>query len=253
MTKKIIFNIILTLFFLFSLVTFSNSQEKTFKKTDVKKEEAKNEVRRAIFSIGFSAPAIGNDPCQGVEKTMGGMKKYGSESFSLANLPSRPTISVGRQGQIMEGEGSSYSAENVCYEGSDPQGNRCVEATANPDGTTTLKNTSEDKCAVVMGEKQTVSLAPKSEITINTEKKEPNPFLEGLGKARSWIMDNLPDWAKSSSSPSKGSAVGARGNCDPEGIAGGCRVNAGYGVVHETLPEYLNAMAEGEKKDLQKD
>lgn len=248
MTKKIILNIILALFFIFSLATFSNSQEKLFKKINVKKEEAPDEVRRAIFSIGISAPAIGNDPCQGTGKTTGGIKKYNPESFSLGKLPSKPTISDGRQGQIMEGEGSSYSAENICYEGSDPQGNKCSEAIANPDGTTTFKNTSEDKCVVVINEKQTVSLAPNSEITINTEKKESNPVLEGLGKAWSWLRKDLPDWAKSS----KGSVTGVRGNCDPEGIAGGCRVNAGYGVVHKTLPEYLNAMAEDEKKGLAK-
>ncbi|MFN3480084.1 MAG: hypothetical protein ACK415_06820 [Thermodesulfovibrionales bacterium] len=260
MYKKILINLLTTTFF-FSVVNYlqaqegfyKKTQEKLYRKENVKKEEARNEVGRAIFSIGFSAPAIGNDPCQGVEKTMGGMKKYTLPGAAeLTGLPTKPSVSVGRQGQIMEGETSSYHAENVCYEGYDFQGNKCVEATANPDGTTTFKNTSEDKCVIVMNDKQTLSLAPKSEVTLNTERKDPNPVLEGIRKARSWITDKLPDWTKSSSSPSKSSAVGVRGNCDPEGVAGGCIVNAGSGVVQTTIPEYINTMAEAERKGLAK-
>lgn len=104
MAKKIVFNIILTLVPLFLLATFSNSQEKLFKKINVKKEEAPDEVKRAIFSIGFSAPAIGNDPCQGVEKTMGGVKIQHKSPAEATGLPGRPTISIGRQGQAMAGE-----------------------------------------------------------------------------------------------------------------------------------------------------
>ncbi len=233
---------------------FLNAEEKNFRKFNVKKEEAQNEVGRAIFSIGFSAPAIGNDPCQGVEKTMGGTKKHSPESGSLGRLPGKPSVSIGKQGQIMEGEISSYSAENVCYEGYDSQGNKCVEATANPDGTTTFKNTSDTKCTVVIDEKHTVSLSPNSEMTINTQKDESvsKDLLNSLGKARSWLIEKMPDWTKPNSSSSGNSPGGVRGNCDPEGIAGGCRVNAGDGVIQTTLPEYINTMAEAEKKGLAK-
>lgn len=240
---------ILILFLISLFLSISHAQEKIYKKTNVKEEEAEREVGRAIFSIGFSMPAIGNDPCQGVEKTMGGLKKYkpkGAAEFT--GLPTKPSTSIGKQGQIMQGE--TYSDENVCYEGYDRDGQKCVEATANPDGTTTFKNTSDQSCVIQMGENHTVSLSPKSEITINTEKKDNNWILEGLGKTRSWIMDNLPDWAKSSPSPPKGSIAGPRGNCDPEGIAGGCRVNAGSGVVLPTLPEYLDAISKWEKEGL---
>lgn len=260
MFKKISINL-LTVTFFFSVVNYldaqegfhKKTQEKLYKKDNVKKEEARNEVGRAIFSIGFSTPAIGNDPCQGVEKTMGGLETYSTKDISLGKLPGKPPISVGKQGQIMEGE-VDYSAENVCYEGYDSQGNKCVEATANPDGTITLKNTSDSKCAVVIGEKQTVELSPKSEIIMNTQQDKgvSKDLLEGLGKARSWIMDKMPDWTKSTSSPSRSTAGGVRGNCDPEGIAGGCRVNAGSGVVQATIPEYLNTMVEAEKKGLAK-
>lgn len=70
--------------------------------------------------------------------------------------------------------------------------------------------------------------------------------------ARSWIIDKIPDWAKPNPSPSRTSAVGVRGNCDPEGIAGGCRVSAGEGTVQATIPEYINTMADAERKGLAK-
>ncbi len=262
MFKKILIHLFTITFFL-SVVHYleaqvgfyTKTQEKLYRKENVKKEEARNEVGRAIFSIGFSAPAIGNDPCQGVEKTIGGMKKHsppGAGEFT--GLPSKPSVSIGKQGQIMEGEASSYPAENVSYEGIDSQGNKCVEATANPDGTMTFKNTSDSSCAVVIGEKQTLSLAPNSEITLNTQqdKSVSKDLLEGLGKARSWITDKMPDWAKPGPSRPKGSVTGVRGNCDPEGIAGGCRVSAGSGIVQATIPEYLDTMADAERKGFAK-
>ncbi len=236
---------------------YKKTQEKIYKKMNVKKEDAREAVGKAIFSIGFSSPALGNDPCQGVEKTMGGMKKYGSGGISLGKLPGKPSVSIGKQGQIMEGETSqesveSYSAENVCYEGYDAQGNKCVEATANPDGTTTFKNESDESCIIQLGDKHTLSLAPHSEITTNTQREENNPILEGLGKVRSWIIDKIPDWMEPEPSSHRTSAVGVRGNCDPEGIAGGCRINAGSGVVLPTLPEYLTFMAKAEKEGFAK-
>jgi hypothetical protein len=91
---------------------YKKTQEKIYKKTNVKREEAREEVEKAIFSIGFSSPAIGNDPCQGVEKTMGGMKKYGPGSISLGGLPKKPSVSIGKQGQVMEGEAVNREEEN---------------------------------------------------------------------------------------------------------------------------------------------
>lgn len=258
MSKK---TIIVALFILsFISVSYSQdnvykkTQEKIYKKTNVKREETREEVGRAIFSIGLSSPAIGNDPCQGVEKTMGGMKKYGADSISLGKLPGKPSVSIGKQGQVMEGETSqesveSYSAENVSYEGYDAQGNKCAEATANPDGTTTFKNESDEKCIIQIGDKHTLSLAPHSEITTNTQRKENNPILEGLleGLGKAWIIIRIKPEPSFSTS-----YVGVRGNCDPEGIAGGCRINAGSGVVLPTLPEYLTFMAKAEKEGFAK-
>lgn len=91
---------------------YKKTQEKIYKKTNVKREEAREEVGKAIFSIGFSSPAIGNDPCQGVEKTMGGMKKYGSGGISLGKLPGKPSVSIGKQGQVMEGGEVNRDEEN---------------------------------------------------------------------------------------------------------------------------------------------
>lgn len=255
MCRKCLSLIILSFTFVFLFTLQAESIEKSYKKDNVSEGEASKEIGKAIMSIGFSMPAIGNDPCQGIERTIGGMKKYSPKGASeVTGLPTKPSMSVGRQGQIMEGESSqgieAYSAENVCYEGYDREGKKCVEAIANSDGTTTFKNTSEQSCIIQIGEKHTLTLAPKSEITTNTEKEKNNPLTEGLGKARLWLLDKLPDWAKSSSSSSKGSGVGVRGNCDPEGIAGGCNINAGSGLVLPTLPEYLNAIAEAEKKGL---
>lgn len=265
MLKKILISL-LTFTFLFSAVNYLNAQEGVYKKTqeklykkeNVKKEKAQNEIGRAVFSIGFSSLAIGNDPCQGAEKPMGGLKKYGSKGITLGKLPGKPSVSVGRQGQVMEGEASTYgaetgSSENVCYEGTDWMGRNCVEATANPDGTTTFKNKVDEDCVIDMGDMGTVHLAPKSEITLNTQKDESvfKDMIEGLGKARSWIIHQLPDdWTKPQ--PSRTSPVGVRGNCDPEGIAGGCRVDAGSGVVRAPIPEYLNTMADAERKGLAK-
>ncbi|MFN3480308.1 MAG: hypothetical protein ACK415_07955 [Thermodesulfovibrionales bacterium] len=118
MPKKILISL-LTFMLFFSVVDYlqgqqefyKKTQEKLYRKENVKKEEARNEVGRAIFSIGFSAPAIGNDPCQGVEKTMGGMKKYSPKDISLGRLQGKPSVSIGRQGQIMEGE-SNREEEN---------------------------------------------------------------------------------------------------------------------------------------------
>ena len=243
------------IFLIILFVPISYAQEKIYKKPNVKEEDAQRETGRAILSTGLSMPAIGNDPCQGVEKTMGGLIKYkpkGAAEFT--GLPSKPSASVGRQGQVMEGgtsEGTqSFSAENVSYEGYDRDGIKCVEATANPDGTTTFKNTSDKSCIIQVGDRHTLSLAPKSEITTNTQKNENNPLSEGLGKVRSWLSDQLPDWLKPDPSPPRGRAGGVRGNCDPEGIAGGCRVIAGSGVVLPTLPEYLDTMAKWEKEGL---
>ncbi len=99
----------LVLFLIGSLLFTSSLSSQTkhpiFKKIGVKKEEAQNEVGRAIFSIGFSAPAVGNDPCQGVEKTMGGLKTYSLKGeVEFTGLPTKPSISIGKQGQVMEGE-----------------------------------------------------------------------------------------------------------------------------------------------------
>lgn len=224
---------------------YSEADEKVVKKENIKKQDAQREVINALYSIGLVMPSFGNDPCQGMEKTMGGMKKYGSGGISLGGIPKKPSTNIGKQGQIMEEE--SFSAENVCYESYDSTGKKCAESTSNPDGTVTFKNDSE-KCVIVMGEDYTIILSRKTEVTMNIERKDSHPILEILGKARSWIMDKMPAWPKPSPVKTKGGAGGVRGNCDPEGIAGGCIVKSGDGVVMKTLPEYLNAIAEEEKK-----
>ncbi|MEN2985051.1 MAG: hypothetical protein ABDH16_00060 [Thermodesulfovibrionaceae bacterium] len=79
--------------------------KKEIKKTNVKKEEAENEITKAIYSIGLSIPSIGNDPCQGIGKTIGGMKKYETKGASeITGLATKPSVSVGKQKQAMEGE-----------------------------------------------------------------------------------------------------------------------------------------------------
>ncbi|MCX8034301.1 MAG: hypothetical protein N3A00_03165 [Thermodesulfovibrio sp.] len=107
-----IFIIIFSPFLLSAQVKFQQMQsisevavKKEIKKTNVKQEEAENEVTKAIYSIGLSTPSIGNDPCQGIGKTIGGMKKYGTKGASeVTGLPTKPSVSVGKQEQAMEGE-----------------------------------------------------------------------------------------------------------------------------------------------------
>jgi len=81
-----------------------DQKPKVITKNNVPPENADKETASIIISLGFSSPAIGNDPCQGAQKTMGGMKKYSSSNISLGKLPSKPSVSVGKSGQAMEGE-----------------------------------------------------------------------------------------------------------------------------------------------------
>ena len=77
---------------------------KVITKNNVPPEKADKETASIIISLGFSSPTIGNDPCQGAQKPMGGMKKYSSTNISLGKLSDKPSVSVGKSGQAMEGE-----------------------------------------------------------------------------------------------------------------------------------------------------
>lgn len=129
----------------------------------------------------------------------------------------------------------------MSYEGYDSQGNKCVEATANPDGTTTFKNTSDSKCTVQIGENTTLNMASKSEVTIKTnqERTTGQQILNYVGKVWRWTQKAIG--ADHNPPQSKSSAVGVRGQCDPFGITGGCKVDKGSAWI---APPWLNPMAE---------
>jgi hypothetical protein len=81
-----------------------DQKPKVITKNNVPPENADKETASIIISLGFTSPAIGNDPCQGAQKPMGGIKKYSSTNISLGKLPGEPSVSVGKSGQAMEGE-----------------------------------------------------------------------------------------------------------------------------------------------------
>ncbi len=251
MRKKIVG---LASFIFFALMVSGGlGQPREVTRSNVRPGDSESTAMRLLISIGFEMPSFGNDPCTSPTKTMGGMRTKIRSATEMTGLPTKPQASIGRQGQIMQGEGGELSAENVCYESIDPAGNKCVEATYNPEtGKTTFKNNSNENCVVNLGEKSEVRLAPKSEVTIDTKPADRNAFLESLGGARSWLIksfDLLP-----APGTSKGSVVGHRGNCDPYGITGGCNVTAGAGVMVPVYPEEsglnLKALAEAEKNGL---
>lgn len=238
--RFVLTTIVISLFILTSSVALAQ-QEKEKSRSNVKPEDAQGVMGQVVASLGFDMPPFGNDPCQSATKRMGGLKKYGSGNISLGKLPTKPTISAGKQGQVMEGEQATegenvYTAENVCYEAYDSQGNKCLEATANPDGSTTFKNTSDGGCTIQLGEGNVLHLARKTEVTIK-------PREETIGKKVLWTIGKAWLWIKVDKPPTSGksSAVGVRGNCDPYGITGGCIVEKGSAWV---VPSWLNPMDE---------
>jgi len=225
------------------------SEEKIIKNQQVKakyekelkgkeKDDPEKEITNAIFSIGLSAPSFGNDPCHGGVKTTGGLKKYNTENISLGKLPSKPTTSVGKQGQVMEGE-DVYTAENVCYEAYDSQGNKCLEATANPDGTTTFKTQKDISCSIPLGDGSVFHISANTEATFSDKQLHEMMRTHNLsiwGQIKKWIEPHRP-----APPPTKTAIAGVRGNCDPYGITGGCRVDKGSAWV---VPSWLNPMDE---------
>jgi len=221
-----------------------DQKPKIITKNNVPPEKADKETASIIISLGFSTSAIGNDPCQGDQKTMGGMKKYSSSNISLGKLPSKPSVSVRKSGQAMEGEEVYPGAEeqgNVCIESYDSEGNACVRATTDEQtGKTTYENLSDNSCDVQIRKDEVLHMAPKSQVTLDPpkEKTTGEKILECVGK----VWKETRDFFGVESKPSRltrASGTGVRGNCDPYGITGGCRVDKGSAWV---IPSWLNPM-----------
>jgi hypothetical protein len=223
-----------------------DQKPKVITKNNVPPENADKETASIIISLGFSSPAIGNDPCQGAQKTMGGMKKYSSSNISLGKLPSKPSVSVGKSGQAMEGEEVYPGVEvqgqgNVCIESYDSEGNACVRATTDGQtGKTTYENLSDKSCDVQIGKNEVLHLTPKSQVTLDPpkEKTTGEKILQGSVKVWKEIRDFFGVESKPSR-PTRASVTGVRGNCDPYGITGGCRVDKGSAWV---IPSWFNPM-----------
>ncbi|MGQ9921368.1 MAG: hypothetical protein ACUVRZ_08560 [Desulfobacca sp.] len=241
----------------------SAQMKKQYQKTGVLPDQADSEAHSAsiVLGLNFGSFSLGNDPCtRDAQNRLSPKSKY--SDINLGKLPSKPSVQIGRSGQAMEG-GDTYSAKNVCYEGYDSEGNKCVEATSNPDGSVTFKNTSEEGCIVEMGRNTVLDIAPRSEVTIESP-KEPTTvekIMHELGEARKDVKDFIdflntgmtrgqrevryqiwkemyPELFKSKN---KGSFAGDRGNCDSFGITGGCRVDKGSAWI---APPWLNPMDE---------
>ncbi|MGQ9571532.1 MAG: hypothetical protein ACUVUQ_12010, partial [Thermodesulfovibrionales bacterium] len=172
--------------------TLSSAQvKKQYQKTGVLPDQADSEAHSASIVLGLNLGSfsLGNDPCtRDAQNRLSPKSKY--SDINLGKLPSKPSVQIGRSGQAMEGD-DTYSAENVSYEGYDREGNKCVEATANPDGSVTFQNTSENTCTVQIGENTTLNIAPKSEVTIEAP-KEPTTeekIMHELGEARKDVKD----------------------------------------------------------------
>ncbi|MGQ9778176.1 MAG: hypothetical protein ACUVQ9_13360 [Thermodesulfobacteriota bacterium] len=224
--------------------TLSSAQvKKQYQKTGVLPDQAESEAHSASIVLGLNLGSfsLGEDPCTREAKNRYSPKsKY--SNIDLGKLPSKPSVQIGRSGQAMEG-GDTYSAENVCYEGYDREGNKCVEAIANPDGSVTFKTTSEEGCIVEMGRNTTLNIAPKSEVTIKPP-KEPTTgekIMQGVGKAWRDVKDFTDRQVWKDKRETKSSIAGVRGNCDPFGITGGCRVDKGSAWI---APPWLNPMEE---------
>jgi hypothetical protein len=94
-----------------------DQKPKVITKNNVPPENADKETASIIISLGFSSPAIGNDPCHGAQKPMGGMKTY--SNISLGGGVAKPSVSVGKSGQAMEEEEGHPEVEdqgNVYYD-----------------------------------------------------------------------------------------------------------------------------------------
>ena len=223
-----------------------DQKPKVITKNNVPPENADKETASIIISLGFSYPAIGNDPCQGAQKPMGGMKKYSSINISLGKLPGKPSVSVGKSGQAMEGEEvypgvEEQGQENVCIESYDSEGNVCVRATTEEQtGKTTYENLSDNSCDVQIGKDEVLHMAPKSQVSLDPSKEKTTgeKILEGVGKVWKETQDFFGVESKPSR-PTRTSVAGDRGNCDPYGITGGCRVDKGSAWV---IPPWLNPM-----------
>ena len=233
-----------------------DQKSKVITKNNVPPEDADKETASIIISLGFSSPAIGNDPCQGAQKPMGGMKKYSSTNISLGKLPGKPSVSVGKSGQAMEGEEVYPGVEeqgqgNVCIESYDSEGNACLRATTDEQtGKTTFENLSDNSCDVQIGKDWVLHMAPKSQVTLEPpkEKTTDEKILEGVGKVWKETRDLFGVESKPSR-PTRTSVAGDRDNCDPYGITGGCSVDKGSAWV---IPPWLNPMdklREAEAKD----
>jgi len=222
---------------------------KVITKNNVPPENADKETASIIISLGFSSPAIGNDPCQGAQKPMGGMKKYSSTNISLGKLPGKPSVSVGKSGQAMEGEEVYPGVEeqgqgNVCIESYDSEGNACLRATTDEEtGMIKIENITDNNCVVPLGEGRVLRLARETEVILQPAKektaveKTVGKILEIMGNARKELRDFFGVERKPFR-PS-GAVAGDRGNCDPYGITGGCRVDKGSAWV---IPPWLNPM-----------
>ena len=107
MKRLTVFLVLFLLVFGFGVAYAQKRPEKkpdVITKNNVPPEKADEETSRVILSLGFSSPPFGTDPCQGAEKRLGGMKKYSPEGMSLGKLPGKPSVSIGKSGQAMEGE-----------------------------------------------------------------------------------------------------------------------------------------------------
>jgi hypothetical protein len=107
-------------------------------------------------------------------------------------------------------------------------------------GKTTVENLSDDPVDVQIGKDVVLHLAPESKVTLDPPKEKTvgQKILEGLGKAWKETRDLFGIESKPSR-PTRPSGTGVRGDCDPYGITGGCRVDKGSAWV---IPPWLNPM-----------
>lgn len=216
---------------------------KEIRKDNVPAEKADEEVGRVIFSLGFSVGSFGADPCQSAAGHRWQSKIDIKSASEFTGLPGKPKTNIGKTSQISEG-GETYpqeEGENICIESRDSNGNQCVVATANEDGSVTFENKSESPCAVQLGEDHVMRLARKTEVTLDPpkEKTTGEKILGTVGKIWKETREIFGIEPEPSPPRTKPAVAGDRGQCDPYGVTGGCRVDKGSAWV---IPNWMHPM-----------
>ncbi len=259
--KRFLFAVALSLPLLAFSDWVSAIDKKSYQENGVTQDRADSEAQSASIVLGLNLGSfsLGEDPCAREAKHIFSPKssKYGD--ISLGKLPGKPSVDLGKSGKAMEGESDVYPEEekweNVCLEAYDEQGNKCVEARVNPDGTTTIKNTSDSHCVIELRGSRSgtvIKFAPNTEATFGLKPEEKSvgqTILNFLGDVRRWARD-VTGLESQPETPTRTAVTGVRGQCDPYGVTGGCRVDKGSAWV---IPSWLNPMdeiLEAEKKGL---